>query len=252
MHRQNRGRINLLVEEIKIVFHPVSSRYSPAILHSAIKECVASVEKHLRLPVTSFEIEIYGERREWIDNHTRINESELLTWVGGDSGRIIRVVADEKKVPTDAALARMVCHECVHHIVRSYAGLSIPAWLDEGLAILLVQDLPTSYLKALTQASELDGLLPVEILEQPFSRFDRSLKSLAYAQSTSLVSFLIEKFGYPCIQELLDCCRRGDRVESILRQKGFTIYLFEKEWSVWLPGYLAVCTEIRKRVRSDV
>lgn len=233
--------------EINIIFNPADGRYSSIQLLEAVKACIARVEKHLGLVAGHVEIEVYRNRDYWVDSHTRINENELFTWVGGDSGRIIRVVADEKKVVTDSALAHMVCHECVHHIVRSHTSPLIPAWLDEGLAVLMVQKLPKSYLSALADALEQDALLPFSLLEPPFSRFDRSLKSLAYAESTSLVQYFVETFGYPFVRELLECCRRGDRIESILRGKGLTEYLLEKEWLCWLPGFLAACTSCQER-----
>ncbi len=225
-------------KHISIILMTDENRFSQTYLQSAVEQCVDRVEQELKLKSGPLEIEIYDNRQEWIDNHTRLNEEDLFTWVSGDSGRMIRVVADCSKGIGNGTLAGMLCHESVHHIVRRYTGPHIPAWLDEGLAVVLVQELPKKYLAALSRALAEQALLPLELLEHSFSRFDRGLKSLAYAQSGSLVRYIVAAYGYPFIREILDGCRRGDRLEHLLKSKALTLYLLEQEWQRWLPDYL--------------
>ena len=215
-----------------------TSRFSEKTLRYAIQQCLHKVETTLELYPDNLEVEVYGDRHQWRDNHTLLSEEGLFTWVLGDCGRIIRVVAEEEKVRSDRSLARVVCHECVHHVIHHHTGQNIPAWLDEGLAIHFTQELPRRYLETLVEALRSDTFLPLEFLEQPFTRLDRTMKNLAYGQAVTLVVFLVTRYGYVFVRAMLDDCKRGDRWERTLRRQALTLYLLEKEWQRWLEGWL--------------
>ncbi|CAG37153.1 gluzincin family metallopeptidase [Desulfotalea psychrophila] len=177
-------------------------------------------------------IEVYPDWRQWIDSHAIINKGELLTWVGVDSWRIIRMAVTEEKVPNDTALANMVCHECVHFMMREYTGANLPVGLDEGFAVYLAQKLPRACLQALEQGLVRDGLLPLQFLDLSFTPFDRTSKSLASAQVSTLVQYIAKTYGF--VQKLLCGCKNSESINWILKQRGLRVYLLEVEVSRWL------------------
>ena len=72
--------------------------------------------------------------------------------------------------------------------------------------------------------------LPLELLTGRFSRLDRTLKTLAYAQSLSMTAHLVSTYGWDMIRDLLAACKRDGSLETALRQYGLNLYLLEKEW----------------------
>ena len=201
-------------------------------LKNAAENAASQVKTWFNFTTNNLEIEIYSSRQEWIEEHTRLCEKDLVSWVAGDSGRIIRVVAGN----SDRQLLKMTAHECVHHIIRAVVP-AIPAWLDEGLAILLLHELPDHYQETLKLTLKQDALLPLEVLTKPFSILDRSLKSLAYAQSYSLVEYLEDIYGREKLRGLLISLGLGETLDHALRPMSLNRYLLEKEWERWVREY---------------
>jgi hypothetical protein len=182
-------------------------------------------------------VEIFQDREDWIENHTAVSTKDPATWIQGDSGRVIRVVADKEKIRTMEDLLQMIAHECVHHLIgKVYAGGRLPAWLDEGLAMYFSKVLPESFVRILKEAAREEALIPFELLEKPFTLFDRKTKKLAYAQSGSLIYHLILSHDFDMVTQLLAAAARNDSLDTVLKQKGLNLYLLEKEWKQWIHG----------------
>ena len=216
--------------DIMILYHVDNRLVDAASLFKAIGRTQRKVKAALGFGFENVEIEIYTGRDEWIERHTMLNERDAPSWVQGDSGRVIRLIANEHRVKGSKELALMVCHECVHSAVRNRTLLKAPAWMDEGLAIYLCQDIPGEYEKTMDEAARADALIPFELLRVSFNRLDRKMKSLAYAQSYSLVRYMVDSYGWDIIRELLEAYRMGNREDEALRRRGLNLYLLEKEW----------------------
>jgi len=193
-------------------------------LVTSCRQAAETVADWFAFAVDELEVEVYTSRELWIEQHTRLNEDELASWVAGDCGRIIRVVASG----SDHHLLQMVGHECVHHIIRVHAG-SIPAWLDEGLAMYLLLGMPKRYAQTLKKAVAHGAFIPFDLLEKPFSLLDRRLKDLAYAQGCAMVRHLEISYGRSRLRSLLTALGRGDNLAQALRPLGLNMYLLEKE-----------------------
>jgi len=209
---------------MEIVLHTIPEVY-PALhrkLEQAVIDAAAVVDDRFGWCVDKLEIEVYTSRSLWMEQHTRLNEEELASWVAGDSGRIIRVVA----AGSERHLLRMVAHECVHFIVRQQVKI-IPAWLDEGIALFLPLGMPEKYQQDLVQAISHGALIPYELLARPFAGFDRSLKTLAYAQSCGMVRHIVETHGWNMLRGLLISLASGISMDQTLRPFGLNMYLLE-------------------------
>lgn len=191
-------------------------------IHEKLAHC-------LRLTIGRVEVEIYASREQWIERHTRINAHDLPSWVQADSGRVVRIYMGKKNWTTEK-LQLVLTHECVHNALARHVGKPLPAWLDEGLALYFSQDLPTSYQAQLSAAVAGDALLPLELLVQPFTRMDRRMQKLAYAQSSSLVGYLVERYRWDMIRDLLAAFKRGDALAATLTRFQTTVYLLEADW----------------------
>lgn len=128
-------------------------------------------------------------------------------------------------------------HELAHVIVGNLAGACysrVPRWLDEGLAMVAEGGLDPESQALLDQALADDTLYPVRALTDSFTE-DPGRASLAYAQSYSLVDFLLEQYGRGRLLDLLAATQAGSGPDSALRQVyGFDTDGFERAWREWI------------------
>jgi len=112
-----------------------------------------------------------------------------------------------------------VAHELAHQVTYqvTYSPYSdLPTWLDEGLAMYAQGELPPEQALSLTQAAEEGRLFSVRSLASAFPA-DPSQARLAYAQSESLVEFLLESRGRDGITAFLQAFRDGVGYEEALK-----------------------------------
>lgn len=128
---------------------------------------------------------------------------------------------------------KTVAHELAHLVVHQLADnpyLGIPVWLDEGLAMYAEGPLDSEFSSILKRAVVTDRLFSVRTLASPFSAFtDQSL--LAYAQSYSVVEFLISYYGQSKMLELLGIFRVGSDYDiALVKVYGFDMDGLTQLW----------------------
>jgi len=115
---------------------------------------------------------------------------------------------------------RVIAHELAHLVIHQmtfnpYGGL--PTWLDEGLAMYAEGELGAQFTAYLDKAIAENSLLSVPSLSSPFSAYAGE-SYLAYAQSYSLVEFLITNYGQGKMLELLNTFRQGSSYDAALEK----------------------------------
>ncbi|MBA7638037.1 hypothetical protein ES703_45686 [subsurface metagenome] len=122
---------------------------------------------------------------------------------------------------------RAMTHELTHLVIHQMTFNpynDLPNWLDEGLAMYNEGILGSEFTAFLSRAITQDSLISVRSLSSPFSAYaDQSL--LAYAQSYSLVEFLISNYGSDKMLELLNTFRQGSSYDGALEE----IYGFDMD-----------------------
>lgn len=182
---------------------------------AAIPEIERVVGVHLDSPgAQPVRIYLYP-RAEDLQSALRLSRTE---WVGGHAdpqlGTIL-LAASPDEFGT-ASLAGRVPHEIAHLAIYSRVRdgyTSVPAWLSEGLATLLEPTHDPALQAALDKAQRDDTLLPLASLCGPFGD-ERDAATLAYAQSASVVRYLVDRYGVPRVQALLDAYARRYGVTS--------------------------------------
>ena len=222
--------VEVRYRNLRVSYHVKNRLIDLAKLLGTVRRIQEKLAGTFRIDPSPLEIEIYRDKKEWADRHTFIEEADLPSWIQGDSGRVIRIVMAEDCTTAFEKLQVMVTHECVHGILKSAFGDSLPAWLDEGLAVYFSQALPEDAVEMLLKARDADALLPIELMEGTFARMDRQVKKLAYAQSSSLVEYLKKRNGWAIIRDMLAACSRNESPEHAMRPYGLNYYLLEKEW----------------------
>ena len=115
------------------------------------------------------------------------------------------------------ALAHELSHLVVGQITFNCYGATLPRWLDEGLAMYAEGDLGVDYQLPLRQAVARDRLISVRSLSSSFPA-DPEQALLSYAESHSLVSYLIAGYGQARMLRLLEVFKEGSSYDDALRQ----------------------------------
>jgi hypothetical protein len=127
------------------------------------------------------------------------------------------------------ALRHELTHLVVHRLTFGPFG-GLPTWLDEGLAMHNEGEPADSFLAVLYSAIIDDALISLRTLNGPFSS-ETQKAYLSYAQSFSVVRYLLETYGPTPMNRLLLLLTEGETVDSALRDSyGTDLQGIEAEW----------------------
>jgi hypothetical protein len=132
-----------------------------------------------------------------------------------------------------------MAHELAHVIIGHYTFSCVdssPTWITEGLAMVTEGDLDPYYQNLLQDAVDDNTLLSVREVGQIFSA-DPDLASLSYAESFSLVTYLLEAHGDESMLQLLDHFKQGESEDRALEE----VYGVDRDgleilWRDWLAA----------------
>ncbi len=128
---------------------------------------------------------------------------------------------------------RAIAHELAHMVVDQITlnpYNELPTWLEEGLAVYAEGDMQSEFASRLEEAVNTDSLISVQGLCSPFSAYS-DVATLGYAQSRSLVEYLITSYGQAKMLELLNTFSQGSSYDAALE----TVYGFDMDTldSLW-------------------
>jgi hypothetical protein len=191
-----------------LTVHWIEGHGDPIFGQAALDTVQASVEEinaELRAPVPeSIHVYIYDAQpnldaamvltgREWVSSQAHPELGVVVVAIPFEAGYTSRM---------DRYMPHEITHLLVYQAVTPVSYRYIPEWLDEGLATTH-ERLPTpEYAIAIEEAHAQGQLLPLEDLCVPFSP-DSHTAFLAYAQSSSVVQFIRERYGAQGIRALL-------------------------------------------------
>jgi len=141
---------------------------------------------------------------------------------------------------------RVLVHELTHLVVHQ-ATFSpygqLPLWLDEGLAMYNEGELDPVLRSYLEEAILEDELISVRSLCSPFSAYSEKA-SLSYAQSYSLVEYLLDNYGQDSMLDLLTIFKQGSTYDEALTEVyGFDIDGLDARWRATLTAYMVIASE---------
>jgi hypothetical protein len=134
---------------------------------------------------------------------------------------------------------RALSHELAHLVtyqMTSNPYNSIPVWLNEGISMYAEGELEADYENYLKAAAVGGYLISVQSLCSPFSAYsDKSY--LSYAESYSIVDFLIEKYGQQKIHQLLTVFKAGSTYDNaLLEVYGYDLAGLNKQWQDYISA----------------
>jgi hypothetical protein len=137
------------------------------------------------------------------------------------------------------ALLHELTHLVVHQATFSPYG-QLPLWLDEGLAMYTEGELDPVFSSRLQEAILKDELISVRSLCSPFSAYTEKAL-LSYAQSYSLVEYLLDNYGQDSMLDLLIILKQGSTYDEALTEVyGFDIDGLDALWRGTLTSHTAI------------
>ena len=141
-------------------------------------------------------------------------------WTGGvafpDFGIIAIGISPSNLTWGKRAMAHELSHLVVHQAVFGPYG-DLPTWLDEGLAVYAEGEITWARRSRLDEAISNDALISVRSLSSRFTT-DPDEAGLSYAESYSLVVFLLDNYGQDKMLQLLDVFKEGSGYDDALMQ----------------------------------
>lgn len=155
-------------------------------------------------------------------------------WAGGAFDGKVRIPVGNVS-EDDPRLARVVRHEYTHALLHSMTP-NVPTWLNEGLARYFEHGNEGAIeRKALRGIAKKDMLIPLASLEGGFSAMSRERAWLAYAESLSAVTYLVERYGIYDTKRLLIELEKGNSIHDALQDVLFISYEdFQDNWKKYL------------------
>ncbi len=141
-------------------------------------------------------------------------------WTGGVAftrhGVIAIGIASNNLVWGKRAIAHELAHLVIHQMTLNPYN-DLPTWLDEGLAMYAEGKLQPVFADVLNNAIDENSLISVRSLSSSFSAYAGEA-FLSYAQSYSLVEFLISNYGQGQMLRLLNTFSEGSSYDGALEK----------------------------------
>ena len=136
-------------------------------------------------------------------------------------------------------LTRLVKHEITHVIFGLYIGQNIkyvPRWFNEGLAMYEADEWTYGLHWIMLTGSLTDSLIPLYQLAEDFP-LQKSRAHMAYAQSCSIVTFMIDEYGIESLRECIRLIAEGRGIdEAMASATGIDTFGLERRWSKYLKS----------------
>lgn len=177
---------------------------------------------------------IYASRADFF----RALEPGATEWTGGraypDHAIVMINVEPSQLEWGKGATAHELTHQVIHQKIRSpLGGLSMPHWVDEGLAVYFEGtpgQVDLQFSGPLNSAIRNDTLVPVRSLTGSFPADSRAAE-LAYGESWSVVDFIFRHYGKDKMAQLLQAFKTGGFYDDIFKQVlGVDVDGLEVEW----------------------
>lgn len=222
---------SLAADQITLLWYEGNESFGRSLLETAVKAAKqlgddAGVE--MKAPI---KIMLYASQRDMMG----ALEQGSNEWTGGrsfsDMG--IVVIAAGSDASGRSFGMRAVPHELSHVILHRATDnpySSLPPWLDEGLAMYAEGPQEASYGRALSQAISANKLISLRSLSSSFPA-DADQAHLSYAESYSVVKYIIDKYGRTGMGKLLQVFAQGTTPDQALQQGiGTNLAGLEAEW----------------------
>ena len=178
------------------------------------------------------EVYVYGR----LQDYQFVRDAMGPLWAGGhaDPAGGVIVVSLPPGENQSLEIERKIPHEVAHMLLYEATGegfWNLPTWLNEGFASTMEQNPNPDYPFLVASAVQKGTLIPMASLCQPFPR-DASGAILAYAESTSFMRYIQQRYGQPGIRAIVAAYANGAACElgTLVAPVELPLTQLEREW----------------------
>jgi peptidase MA superfamily protein len=150
------------------------------------------------------------------------------------------VIVPQTRSQTSDEIQNNIRHELTHIVAAELSDDRLNVGFQEGVAQYVEhpsRELETK-IRLLRRASDTNGLMSWSDLDDRDNVYQNA--DVSYPQSLSIVAFLVERYSFAKLREMLTITARSSGYRSALeRTFGVTPDDLERQWRDWLPSYLA-------------
>ncbi len=221
-------------DKLALYWYAGGDAFGQALFDRAIESMKSLAQDTCVIGDRQIQIWIYGSRADFF----RSLELGATEWTGGraypDHAIVMINVEPNQLEWGKGATAHELTHQVIHQKIQSpLGGLSMPHWVDEGLAVYFEGtpgQVDPQFSGPLNNAIRNDTLAPVRSLTGSFPADSRAAE-LAYGESWSVVDFIFRHFGRGKMAELLQAFKTGGFYDDIFKQVlGVDTDGLEAEW----------------------
>ena len=218
---------------IEIYSYDRSDEFVAEMLAIGSKSVVDLTE--LYRPTITFPIRIWVY--ESGDDYAGTLAANSQDWSAGSAYPDLQVIQAVIPEDSDSEILRVIPHEISHQILNlaTLNPFNTPAtWIDEGLAVVAQTGGKNFYRDVVLNAYETDELLSLRSLISSFP-YHASGARMAYAQSYSVMEFVISEYGEATIGTIVDAYAAGNSHADVLMEAlGMTIDELDQIWRSYL------------------
>jgi len=178
------------------------------------------IEQEAGVQVTApAQIFIYGSHDDLM-NAIAMGNTE---WTGGqtfpEQGIVVIGVSPDQLEFGLIAVPHELTHLVIHHATQNPYN-DLPRWLDEGLAVYMSGELDApwrGYRQLVASLVQMNQLMTLQTLSSSFPA-DPNQALQAYAQSATVVEFIIKHYGSQAMANLLKAFAEGNTYDDALKQ----------------------------------
>lgn len=165
-------------------------------------------------------------------------QSNEVEWVGGQAQPGLGLIIGAISPGDTSEVRRIIPHELSHQVLHQatenpYGG--VPLWFEEGLAVYNQETHLDYHEFLLDEAARTGDLIPLEALAASFPT-DPDRASLSYAQSHSVVRYIIDTYGADGMKGLVNAWKSAIPIdEAVTEALGLTVDELDAAWRQTLP-----------------
>ncbi|MBN1917128.1 MAG: tetratricopeptide repeat protein [Verrucomicrobia bacterium] len=183
---------------------------------------------------TRVTIYVFGDDGSWRD-FLSMNRGRTMEWAGGfaipSANEIYLYVTDDKTDLYKGVLPHELAH-VLHH--RYVGGVNQPLWLKEGLAVSQEKGGVKESRRAVKDIVKANRAFPLEALFR-LETYPSQAIGLFYAQSTTVVGFLLDEWGIDKFKQFMFAFARERDVKKVIQSVyGVSLDTFEKKWEKYV------------------
>ncbi|MBT4510767.1 MAG: hypothetical protein HOC20_00965 [Chloroflexi bacterium] len=219
-------------EDMDLYYHDRDSSFGQE-LTDGIEEKLTRIELDVDIPEDrKIQIFVYADTDEFQSAVLFLQE-----WTGGVAFTQYNIIVYGIRPDQLDWGKRTLAHEITHILVEeaTFGPFGdLPTWLNEGLAEYAEGEMSEHYKDVLATAIINDELISVTSLCSGFPA-NPDKATLAYTQSSSLVTYLVETYGWEKMRGLLEIFKDGSTYDNALEEVySFNIKGLEDEWKAYI------------------